>query len=67
MKLGANRPTGPLALADLIVLDACLATMDVLYRDFNNRKYRPAPLLKDMVDAGYNGRNTNRGFFSCSA
>ncbi len=63
MKLGANHPIGPLALADLIGLDTCLAVMDVFYRDFNDPKYRPAPLLKEMVDAGYLGRKTKRGFF----
>lgn len=62
MKLGCNHPIGPLALADLIGLDVVLAVMEVFYRDFNDPKYRPAPLLKEMVAAGYLGRKTRRGF-----
>ena len=64
MRLGANHPIGPLALADLIGLDTLLAIMEVFYRDFADDKYRPAPLLREMVDAGYLGRKTKRGFFT---
>lgn len=64
MRLGANHPIGPLALADLIGLDTLLAVMEVFYRDFNDPKYRPAPLLREMVDAGYFGRKTKKGFYS---
>ena len=63
MKLGAAHPMGPLALADLIGLDTCLSIMQVLYEGFSDSKYRPCPLLKQMVDAGYNGRKSGRGFF----
>ncbi|HJV73845.1 MAG TPA: 3-hydroxyacyl-CoA dehydrogenase family protein, partial [Noviherbaspirillum sp.] len=63
MKLGCNHPIGPLALADLVGLDTLLAVMEVFYRDFNDPKYRPAPLLKEMVDAGYLGRKAGRGFY----
>lgn len=63
MTLGANHPIGPLALADLIGLDTCLSVMEVFCRDFNDSKYRPAPLLKEMVDAGYLGRKTKKGFY----
>jgi 3-hydroxybutyryl-CoA dehydrogenase len=63
MKLGCNHPIGPLALCDLIGLDVELAVMQVLYEAFNDSKYRPAPLLKEMVDAGMLGRKTGRGFY----
>jgi 3-hydroxybutyryl-CoA dehydrogenase len=62
MKLGANHPIGPLALADLIGLDVILNVMETLYQGFEDPKYRPSPLLKQMVDAGYLGRKTGRGF-----
>ena len=63
MKLGCNHPIGPLALADMIGLDTMLAVMKVFYEGFNDSKYRPAPLLKEMVAAGYLGRKTGRGFY----
>ena len=64
MKLGCNHPMGPLALADLIGLDVVLAVMDVFHRDFADSKYRPCPLLKEMVDAGDLGRKTGRGVYN---
>jgi 3-hydroxybutyryl-CoA dehydrogenase len=64
MKLGCNHPIGPLALCDLIGLDVELAVMEVLYSNFNDPKYRPAPLLREMVDAGLLGRKTGRGFYN---
>ena len=64
MKLGCNHPIGPLALADLVGLDTLLAIMQVFYEGFNDPKYRPAPLLKEMVAAGRLGRKSNRGFYT---
>jgi len=64
MKLGCNHPIGPLALADLIGLDTLLAIMPVFSEGFGDPKYRPAPLLKEMVSAGYLGRKTRRGSYS---
>jgi 3-hydroxybutyryl-CoA dehydrogenase len=64
MKLGCNHPIGPLALCDLVGLDVLLAVMNVFYADFNDPKYRPATLLKEMVAAGYLGRKSGRGFYT---
>jgi 3-hydroxybutyryl-CoA dehydrogenase len=63
MQLGMNHPLGPLALADLVGLDVCLAILEVLHRDLGDDKYRPAPLLRRMVAAGRLGRKSGRGFY----
>jgi 3-hydroxybutyryl-CoA dehydrogenase len=63
MRLGMNHPMGPLTLADLIGLDTCLAIMDTLYNGFKDSKYRPCPLLRKYVEAGWLGRKTGRGFY----
>jgi 3-hydroxybutyryl-CoA dehydrogenase len=64
MKLGMAHPMGPLALADLIGLDVCLSIMEVLHRGFGDSKYRPCPLLRNMVGAGKLGRKTGEGFYT---
>ena len=64
MKLGTNQPMGPLTLADFIGLDTCLAIMNVLYDGFKDTKYRPCPLLVKMVNAGYMGRKSGKGFYT---
>ena len=63
MKLGMSHPMGPLTLADFIGLDTCLAIMEVLHRDFNDDKYRPCPLLKEMVEQGKLGKKSGEGFY----
>ncbi|TYO98603.1 3-hydroxybutyryl-CoA dehydrogenase [Geothermobacter ehrlichii] len=67
MKLGMNHPMGPLTLADFIGLDTCLAIMEVLYEGFADSKYRPCPLLRKMVKAGWLGRKSGKGFFDYSS
>jgi len=67
MKLGMNHPMGPLELADFIGLDVCLAILEVLHEGFGDPKYRPCPLLKRMVDAGWLGRKSGRGFYTYDA
>lgn len=67
MKLGMNHPMGPLTLADFIGLDTCLAIMNVLHEGFQDPRFRPCPLLKQYVDAGYLGRKSGRGFFQYNA
>jgi len=64
MKLGMNHPMGPLALADLIGLDTCLAIMETLYKGFSDSKYRPCPLLRKYVEAGWLGRKSGKGFYN---
>jgi 3-hydroxybutyryl-CoA dehydrogenase len=64
MKLGMAHPMGPLTLADFIGLDVCLYIMEVLHRELGDSKYRPCPLLRKMVTAGYLGRKSGRGFYT---
>jgi 3-hydroxybutyryl-CoA dehydrogenase len=64
MKLGCNHPIGPLTLADMIGLDTCLAIMEVYFKNFSDSKYRPCPLLREMVAAGYLGRKSGKGVYS---
>jgi len=62
-----RHPMGPLALADFIGLDTCLSIMEILHAGFGDSKYRPCPLLRRMVDAGFHGRKTGRGFYEYPA
>jgi 3-hydroxybutyryl-CoA dehydrogenase len=64
MKLGANHPIGPLALADLVGIDVLLAIMEVLHSEMGDDKYKPCPLLREMVEKGHLGRKSGQGFFS---
>jgi 3-hydroxybutyryl-CoA dehydrogenase len=64
MKLGCNQPIGPLALADMVGLDVCLAVMEVYLSEYGDSKYRPCPLLKEMVAAGRLGRKTGQGIYT---
>ena len=64
MKLGTNQPMGPLALADFIGLDTCLFIMEVLFEGFGDTKYRPSPLLRQYVKAGWLGKKSGKGFFT---
>ena len=64
MKLGCNHPMGPLALADLIGLDVLLSVMDIIHAEIGDPKYRPSPVLREYVEAGYLGRKSGRGVFS---
>jgi 3-hydroxybutyryl-CoA dehydrogenase len=66
MKLGMNHPLGPLTLADFIGLDTCLSILRVLHRGLGDDKYRPCPLLVQMVDAGWHGKKAGRGFYRYS-
>jgi 3-hydroxybutyryl-CoA dehydrogenase len=63
MKLGTNQPMGPLTLADFIGLDTCLAIMEVLHKGLGDSKYRPCPLLRQYVEAGWLGKKSGRGFY----